>query len=102
MNDKLTKEEVLHVAELARIKVTDEEVEKYRVQLKKLLDDVEKINSVEGYDDEIMIASWNSNTELRADVEGEMLNPKQVVENAPRHSGNYIEVPVVISDGEGA
>ena len=94
MQDKLTKEEVLHVANLARIK--------YQVQLKKLLDDVEKINQVKGYDDDIMIASWSENTTLRKDEKGEMLNPKEVVENAPRHSGNYIEVPVVISDGEGA
>lgn len=102
MQDKLTKEEVLHVADLARIKLTEEEVEKYQVQLKKLLDDVEKINEVEGYDDDIMIASWSENTTLRKDEKGEMLNPKEVVEIAPRHSGNYIEVPVVISDGEGA
>ena len=102
MKDRLTKEEVLHVANLARISVTDEEVEKYQVQLKKLLDDVEKINLVEGYDDDIMIASWSENTTLRKDEKGEMLNPKEVVDNAPRHSGNYIEVPVVISDGEGA
>lgn len=31
-----------------------------------------------------------------------MLNPKDVVENAPRHSGNYIAVPVVIGESEGA
>ena len=31
-----------------------------------------------------------------------MLNPKRVVENAPKHSGNYIEVPVVITESEGA
>ena len=102
MKDRLTKEEVLHVANLARISLTEEEVEKYQVQLKKLLDDVEKINQVEGYDDDIMIASWSENTTLRKDEKGEMLNPKEVVENAPRHSGNYIEVPVVISDGEEA
>ena len=102
MKDRLTKEEVLHVANLARISLTEEEVEKYQVQLKKLLDDVEKINQVEGYDDDIMIASWSENTTLRKDEKGEMLNPKEVVENAHRHSGNYIEVPVVISDGEGA
>ena len=102
MQDKLTKEEVLHVANLARIKLSDEEIEKYQVQLKKLLDDVEKINEVEGYDDDIMIANWSENTTLRKDEKGEMLNPKTVVDNAPRHSGNYIEVPVVISDGEGA
>lgn len=102
MEEKLTKEEVLHVAELARISLTEEEIEKYRVQLKKLLSDVEKINEVKGYDDEILIASWEENTTLRKDEKGPMLNPKEVIETAPRHSGNYIEVPVVISDGEGA
>ena len=73
MQDKLTKEEVLHVADLARIKLTEEEVEKYQVQLKKLLDDVEKINEVEGYDDDIMIASWSENTTLRKDEKGEIM-----------------------------
>ncbi len=102
MEEKLSREEVLHVAELARISLTEEEIEKYRVQLKKLLNDVEKINEVKGYDDDILIACWEENTKLRKDEAGEMLNPKEVIENAPRHSGNYIEVPVVISDGEGA
>lgn len=102
MEEKLTKEEVLHVANLARIKLTDKEIEKYQVELKKLLNDVEKINDVKGYDDDILIACWDSNTELRKDEEGEMLDPKQVVENAPRHAGNYIEVPVVIGESEGA
>ena len=81
MKEKLTKEEVLHVADLARIKLTEEEIEKFQVQLKQLLEDVEKINEVKGY---------------------EMLDPKEVLENAPRKSGNYIAVPVVIGGGEGA
>ena len=98
MEEKLTREEVLHVAELARIKVTEEEIEKYQVELKQLLNDVEKINDVTGYDDEILIAAWSDITNLRDDEAKEMLSPKTVVENAPRHSGNYIEVPVVISE----
>ncbi len=102
MEDKLSREEVLHVAQLARISLTEEEIEKYRVQLKKLLKDVEKINDVKGYDDDILIACWDRNAELRKDQEGVMLDPKQVVGNAPRHAGNYIEVPVVIGESEGA
>ena len=103
MEEKLSREEVLHVAELARISLTEEEIAKYQVELKKLLSDVEKINDVEGYDDDFLIACWEDNTTLRRDEKGEMLNPKKVIEQAPRHSGNYIEVPVVISDGgEGA
>ena len=27
-----------------------------------------------------------------------MLDPKEVLKNAPRHSGNYFSVPVVISE----
>jgi aspartyl-tRNA(Asn)/glutamyl-tRNA(Gln) amidotransferase subunit C len=102
MQEKLSREEVLHVAELARISLSEEEIEKYQVELKALLNDVEKINEVKGYDDDFLIACWSDNTKLREDSEGVMLNPKDVISNSPRHSGNYIEVPVVISDGEGA
>lgn len=98
MKDKLTKEQVLHVAELARIKIDEEEIEKYQVELKKLLDEVEKINKVKGYDDEILIAPWRQKTELRKDEPGEMLDPKEVLKNVPQHSGNYIAVPIVIKE----
>ena len=102
MEEMLTREEVLHVADLARISLTEEEIAKYQKELKELLNDVEKINEVKGYDDDILIACWEENTELRKDVSGDMLDPKEVVNNAPRHSGNYIEVPVVIAESEGA
>lgn len=98
MEDKLTKEEVLHVAQLARINIDEDELETYQIELKKLLNEVEKISAVKGYDDEKLIALWDRKTELREDIAGEMLDPKEVVNNAPRHSGNYIEVPVVIGD----
>ena len=100
--NKLTKEEVLHVAQLAKISLTEEEVKKYQVDLKKLLDEVEKVNDIKGYDDDILIACWEENTTLRKDEAGKMLEPKEVLKNAPRHSGNYIAVPVVIGEGEGA
>lgn len=100
--NKLSKEEVLHVAKLARIRLNEEEIEKYQVELKKLLNDVEKINDVKGYDDEMLIATWEENAKLREDKPGEMLDPKEVLENAPHHSGNYISVPVVINNGGGA
>ena len=99
---KLKREEVLHVANLARIELSEKEIEKYQVDLKILLDEVEKINDVKGYDDEILIAPWSRESELRKDEEGEMLDPKKVIENAPKHSGNYIEVPVIIAESEGA
>ena len=59
MTDKLTREEVEHVAKLARIRISDSEMEKYQIELKKILDEVEKINDVVGYDDQFLIAPWS-------------------------------------------
>lgn len=102
MEEKLPREELLHVANLARIELTEEEIEKYQIHIKKLLNDVEKIKDVKGYDDEMLIAPWSEDTSFRKDEPGEMLDPKQVIESAPRHAGNYIEVPVVVGESEGA
>ena len=102
MKDKLTKEEVLHVADLARIALSEEEIKNYQVELKKVLDDVEKISNIKGYDDDILIAPWEEKTTLREDKEKDMLDPKKVIENAPNHTGNYITVPLVVGDNGGA
>ena len=98
MEDKLSKEEVLHVAKLAKISLNDVEIEKYSVELKSLLNEVDKIKDVSGYDDEILIAPWDREATLREDKEEEMLDSKEVLKNVPKHSGNYIEVPVVINE----
>ena len=92
----LPKEEVLNISELARISLNEDEIEKYRKDLKTLLDEVEKINEIEGYDDEILIAPWSEDSKLRKDEEGQMLSPQEVIKNAPHHAGNYIEVPKVV------
>ena len=60
MEEKLTREEVLHVAHLARIGLTEEEIKKFQVQLKTLLNEVEKINEVKGYDDEMIFTRTRS------------------------------------------
>ena len=98
MTDKLTRDEVLHVARLARIKVSDDEIERYQVELKQILNEVEKINDIKGYDDDMLIAPWSNETTPREDEIKEMLDAKEVLKNVPRNSGNYIEVPVVIGE----
>ena len=96
--DKLSKEEVLHVAHLARISLTDEEIEKFRVQLKVLMDDIDKIKDVKDFDDEMMYTPIEENAKLREDVVGDMLSAKDVGINAPKKNGSFIEVPVMINE----
>ena len=96
--DRLTKEEVLHVAHLARIAVNDEEIERYQVELKKILDDVDKIKEVENYDEELLISPVEHNTSLREDNEGVSLSTEEIMKNVPRYNGNFVEVPVMLNE----
>ncbi len=96
--EKLSREEVLHVAHLARINLDEEEIEKFRVQLKKLMDDIDKIKSVKDYDEEILITPVEHNTVLRKDEEGKMLDYKKVMKNVPHSTGNFVEVPVMLNE----
>ena len=98
MKDRLTKEEVLHVAHLARIELSNEDVEKYQVELKILLDDINKIKDVENYDEDLLITAVEHNSTLRSDVEGEHLSEEEIMKNVPHHNGNFVEVPVMLNE----
>ena len=96
--DKLTKEEVNHIAHLARIGMSDSDVEIFQVELKKLLDEVSKITDIKGYDDEIIFTPSENKATMREDIEGEMLSAKEALANAPKKNGNFVEVPVMINE----
>ncbi len=98
MSDSLTREEVLHVARLARIKLTEEEIEKYSHQLKTLMDDVDKIKEVKLNSEERVITPTEEVTVCREDVAGEMLDPEEIMINVPNSNGNFVEVPVMIDE----
>ncbi|MBQ1812543.1 MAG: Asp-tRNA(Asn)/Glu-tRNA(Gln) amidotransferase subunit GatC [Bacilli bacterium] len=93
--DELTKEEVLHVAHLARINVSDEDVEKYKVQLKQILNEMEKINEVD-VEGDILISPSNNKNEYREDVG--LDSDADILSNAPKRNGNYIEIKRFVND----
>lgn len=44
---RLTKEEVKHIANLAKLNLSDSEIEKFQIQLSEILDYVSQLNNVE-------------------------------------------------------
>ena len=93
--NELTKEEVLHVANLARINVSEEEVEKYKKGLKQILDELNRINEVNA-DDDILISPTSNNNIYREDVGID--EDVDILKNAPKKSGNYIEIKRFLND----
>lgn len=97
--EKLEREVVDHVADLARLYVSEEEKDKYGVQLAQILTEIDKINKVNVEDEEdMLIAPTENKNEYREDIVGEMLKKDAIFKNAKHASDGYIIVPRVIGN----
>ena len=97
--DKLTKEEVQHVLNLARLKASDEEIEKYRIDLKKMITEIDKIKELNDFDEDLLIAPWENTTSLRENDTLE-IEKSDILKNVPSKKGNFISVDVEVLKDE--
>lgn len=95
--EKLDKKAVIHVANLARLSIGDDEIEKYGVQLSDILTEIDKINKVDiDPNNDILIAPTTNTNCFNDDVVGNMLSKEEVFRNANKANDEYIIVPKVI------
>ena len=94
--DMLSKEEVLHIAHLARIEITEEELEKYQRDLKILFDEIDKIKDLDDFDNEKMIAPWQNDFDINR--ESVSVDKDNLLFNVPKKKGNFVEVPVMVNE----
>lgn len=99
---RISKEEVLRVAELAHLELTEAEVAKYQQQLDSILDYIAKLNAVDTTNIEPMtqVAAGGSTGDANAEFRSDVIVPcdigKEVLERAPDAEGSYFHVPKVI------
>ena len=96
--DLLTKEEVMHVANLARINITEDEIDVYRKDLKELINEIDKIKNVEVTTNDILITPVSHETRVRNDEDIRNVSFDKIKENVPKTVGNFVEVVVMIND----
>ncbi|MEK9659150.1 MAG: Asp-tRNA(Asn)/Glu-tRNA(Gln) amidotransferase subunit GatC [Chloroflexota bacterium] len=93
----LTTEEVRRVAVLARLGLSDEEVERLRVEMAGLLGEVSALQAVDTSGVEATgHAVEGVHTVMREDVPVPPLPVADVLANAPRREGDYIRVQAVM------
>ena len=89
----IDRDQVLHVARLARLRLTDEEVERMTGELSSILDHIEKIGELEL--DDVAPTSHVTDLEnvLRADEPRPSLPRERALEEAPDTDGEGFRVP---------
>jgi len=98
----LSIQEVEHIAELARLSLTDEEKEMYRQQLSAVLDyfkDLQQVDTSQ-ISPTFRISHQNSQSRLRADEVKPSLAWEALQRNAPQEENRQYRVPPVL-DYEG-
>jgi len=93
---KLSREDVLHIARLARLGLTEEEAEKFGEQLSHLLENFEVLQQVETTDVPPTAQSIDLQTVVRDDEVAESLPPDQVLANAPQKEGGFFRIKAVL------
>ena len=89
----IDREQVLHVARLARLHLSEEEVERMSGELSTILDHIEKINELELEDVEPTSHVVDLHNVLREDVDRPSLPRERALEGAPEVEGGGFQVP---------
>jgi aspartyl-tRNA(Asn)/glutamyl-tRNA(Gln) amidotransferase subunit C len=93
---KLSREEVLHIARLARLGLDEAEVGKFSEQLSNLLEHFEVLQQVNTDGVTPSAHSVSLQNVERSDQVLDSLPPDQVLANAPRKEGDFFRVKPVL------
>ncbi len=97
---KISLDQVRHVAKLARLDLSEDQVRKYASQLEPILEYVAKINEVGMSGIEPMAHVLPLKNVLREDVVEPSLPLEEVLKNAPEIDGPFFKVPKIIGGDE--
>jgi aspartyl-tRNA(Asn)/glutamyl-tRNA(Gln) amidotransferase subunit C len=93
---KLSQEQVLHIARLAKLGLTGDEVEKISEQLSNILENFEILNKVDTTDVPPTAQPNALTNVLKNDVVKPSMAQDDVLANAPQRDGDYFKVKVVL------
>lgn len=92
----LTIEEVEHIAELARLRLTDTEKVLYRQQLSEILDHFARLRSLDTAEIPPTSSVLPAESNLRMDEPYPSLEQKELLDNAPETEAGQFRVPPVL------
>ena len=93
---KLSREQVLHIALLARVGVTEAEVEKLSEQLSNILENFEALQQIDTSNVPPTAQSIALQNIMREDKVIPSLSPEEVLANAPQKEEDFFRVPPVL------
>lgn len=97
MQNKVSKDELLHIANLADLNIKDEEIDEYLKNLDDILNYVEVIQNAPIDNLDETIGTTEQCNVFRKDEPVEFNNKEGILKNAPEMENNMFNIPKVIN-----
>ena len=95
---RISAEQVKHVANLARLAITEEETEKFTKQLDAIITFAEQLNELDTENVEPTSHVLEMKNVVREDSPKPGLPREEVLKNAPEHQNGQIKVPAILGE----
>ncbi|MGD1043069.1 MAG: Asp-tRNA(Asn)/Glu-tRNA(Gln) amidotransferase subunit GatC [Sedimentisphaerales bacterium] len=98
MDKKIDKSQVKKVAKLARLELSEAEIEEFAGQLNAIIDYVERMNKLNTEGVEPMAHCLPVSNVFRNDIIKESLGTEKTLANAPQSDGPFFKVPKILEE----
>jgi aspartyl-tRNA(Asn)/glutamyl-tRNA(Gln) amidotransferase subunit C len=95
---KLSREEVLHIAALCKVGVTDADVENFREQLSNILENFSALQKLDTTGVAPTAQSIALQNVIKSDDIKTSMSQEEVLANAPQREGDFFKVKIVLED----
>ena len=96
----ITANEVKHVASLAKLEFTDEELQKFTGQMEEIINMVEQLGEVDTTDVPVTSTVTEEVNVMREDVAVKGTDRTLLMKNVPQEKDGLIKVPAIIEESE--
>ena len=96
----ITANEVKHVASLAKLEFTDEELQKFTGQMDEIINMVEQLGEVDTTDVPVKSTVTEEVNVMREDVAVKGTDRTLLMKNVPEEKDGLIKVPAIIDESE--
>ena len=94
---KVSKEEILHIANLANLTLEENEIDNYLENLEEILNFADIVNNANVEDLDITVGANKAENVFRKDEVEDFENKELLLENAPSKDRNMYKIPKVIN-----
>ena len=94
----LSREEVIHIATLCRIGMTDEEMDRIADHLSHILEQFKALDQVDTDDVPPTAQSIDTHSVFKEDASRPSLSQEETLKNAPMREGEFLRIKAVLED----